>query len=158
MVCGTGSSVNESDKRLSIFDVVDKITINPLPTPPPGHVLVVKMPVWHAFAVWLHNDDEPWDQEYDFEYRVVLPDGKPITIGGGTFKFQSDPAKLPFYRLGALIEQFPSMKSGIIKLENRIRRKGTEDQWSSQFYPIVVEEGAPEELTKLQNGPADPNK
>jgi hypothetical protein len=86
---------------------------------------------------------DKYEDEYEFDFRLVVPQGgEPIHLGGGRFKF-GEPEPRPLHRFPATFETpLPFNGAGLMRVESRIRKVGTE-AWSSQDYPVIVEEIRP---------------
>ena len=85
-------------------------------------------------AVWMRNEDDDPHQEYEHRLVIYLPgDEDGDVVGEGTFVFSR-----PLHRFAATLHAKPFSRSGIFRVESRVRKIGAAE-WLSQDYPIVVE-------------------
>jgi len=147
IVCCEAGSEDRRTGLLSHFQLYEKITLRRLPLPQ-GRPVVMSLPM-RVVAVWMKFPDDPQEQEYDFEMAFYLPDGREVIPHRGTFAFE--PAAWQ-YRIAVHANTFPpGLTTGTFRIECRIRRAGTTEDWVRQDYPILVEEENIEEPAEEAN-------
>ena len=154
ILCCQGSSNDKDSGLFSAFEFIEMITVSPIPAPKDGEqFVIVQLSPLRIVACWMIEPHmgEKFEDEFEFEFRILHPDGEISRLTEGKFKFAA-PHPVPFHRLTLSTEVGPPFeKSGIVRVEGRARKKGT-DQWVSQDYPIVVHEHtSPENLGKPAN-------
>lgn len=128
--------------RFSVIEIVDKIAITPLPVPKEGEkVIVVRHESYRAIAVWLIEEDkgDKYEDEYEHGFRFHMPLAEqPHPAPTGRFSF-GKPERLPFHRFDLRLEgPLPYQGPGVMRLEHRIKKVGT-DVWLSQDFPLLIE-------------------
>lgn len=140
MVCAQGASQDAESESFSLFDILGKIEMSSIPPPPePGNLLVILWRPWRVFATWMRTDGDNWDQEYESEFRMLVPpDDTVVSLGSATFRFDV-PKRRPLIRIGVNFNTPPKLEgAGILTLQNRVRRVGAK-KWQTQEYPLIVE-------------------
>lgn len=151
IICSESSSVDQEANRLSIFNVMDGISIfirdgdslspkqleiNPL------HAINTLN--FRVIAVWMRLDpqDSPKD-EYEYEFLINAPGEPEKQMGSGTFQFTS-----PIYRLQILVfRDRPWAANGMVKVCSKIRKRSQsgQKQWANQtfqqeyWFPVTVD-------------------
>ena len=140
MVCAQGASQDTESESFSLFDILGKVEIASIPTPEPGNVLVVLWRPWRVFATWMRTEGDNWDQEYESEFRMLVPPNDTIvSLGSGTFRFDT-PKRRPLIRIGVSFNTPPKIEvAGIVTFQNRIRRVGAKKWQAPQEYPLIIE-------------------
>src|SRR5437762_1484260 len=100
MVCASGASQDAETESFSLFEVVGKAEISQIPVSDPGNTIIVLWRPWRLFATWMHTDGDDWDQEYESEFRMLVPpDDTIVPLGVGRFRFDV-PKRKPLMRIG----------------------------------------------------------
>ncbi len=141
IICAQGSSEDKDLNAVSLFTVIEKVELSQtVPLLATGQMFYfVKWQPWKIVAVWMHEEADPWEQEYETEFRLLLPNGKITPLASTRFRFDQPLGQRPFARLSLAFDDPPTLSAGVVKIENRIRPVGSND-WITQDYPIVVEE------------------
>lgn len=138
IICAHSCVEDRETGIISAFQIIDKLQVTPLPVPPPGQNLVV---LWQGMVIMIGWLGEPPDigQEFEMATRFVLPNGETQDLAQTPFRFgDPDPRKV-LHRFVLRFPQPPSFNiPGLVLIESRIRRTGTE-QWISQSYPLIIE-------------------
>ena len=142
IVCAQSTAEDKDTGLFSLFELVEKLIISPIPTPKEGDKTVLVR--WNPFrlvAVWLLEPDkgETYEDEFEYDLRLYLPlSEQPISLASGIFKF-SQPVPRLMHRFTLRFDSPPPLdKSGVMRAESKIRKLGSE-VWLSQDYPVVVE-------------------
>jgi hypothetical protein len=138
IICSQGGSEDKASGQVSLFNVIDKLFLRrnqpntPPPPPQPGISQI------RITASWMRVSGD-YDQEFEFETRMFFPpENAMYGVAKGTFTFAQDWQRLTNVLVGPLPIQGP----GILRVQNRVRRKGSEE-WVAQECPIIVEEVVP---------------
>ncbi len=135
IICSTGGSIDAQSNLVSIFDAIENIQITiHVKQEPHEPEPVFRLPL-RATAVWMAQDGDSGDQEWEFE-TVVYPgqNGPEKVVHNGKFHF-GDAWKL-FRIVSAGTVAFK--KPGLARIESRIRRVG-DVEWVSQDYPFTIQ-------------------
>jgi hypothetical protein len=150
IICSESGSEDIRTLLISYFNILERFEITKLPEVPADSRLVVPMLSFRATAVWMRLPEDDPEIEYEGQFRAFMPSrSEPLLMAEQKFFFDY---KRPLVRLGVLSQGPPFHEPGIVRIEHRIRRVGTED-WLAQDYPIEVVEAPPKEPEKT-NGPA----
>ena len=148
IICAESSSVDQEMNRLSIFNVVDGVTIivrdgdSDAPSQPEFNPLIALNSLnFRVIAVWMRGEDDDPKHEYNYEFWIEPP-GEPETqIGEGTFKFTT-----PVYRIQLhVLRGNPWLQTGNVKVTSKIRRHVEADRKHRQqvyhqdfWFPVTV--------------------
>ena len=151
IVCAESSAVDQEANRLSIFNVMDGITVfisdgnsHSTVRPEINPVTALNSLNFRVIAVWMRidPDDSPKD-EYDYEFTLNAPGEPEKQISAGTFQFSS-----PMYRLQLLVfRDKPWTETGMVKIVSKICKRSSDEKkrkWQNQSYqqeywfPITV--------------------
>jgi hypothetical protein len=156
IVCQTGTQDKDTG-AISLFHVVEKIEATILKPPPEGFqgpIFIQTMPL-RVVATWMKSDDDAHDQEFDFHIAGYMPPDRKVGFeANGKFTFAEG---MPLHRLTVNISgQIPITEPGVMWVENRVRKSGTDSAWLSQEYPILI---STTEVTPMQtsNGKTSQN-
>lgn len=134
IICSESGSQDLNTGLVSHFQVIETIQISQIPIPAGAPVAVPAL-MFRATAVWMRNDDDPPDQEYEFETAFYPPPlGAEQIVQQGRFVFE---AGKPLYRMIVMGQGPPFDGAGLFRIESRIRVAGQEG-WLRQDYPIPV--------------------
>jgi hypothetical protein len=133
IICAQSGSEDKDTHLLSMFNIMERIIIAPLPegsdplTTQPTNTLRVA-------AAWMRTEGDVPQKEFEHQMVFRPPSGQPpVTTEIVRFRFDK-----PYYRATAITSGFLFFAGmGILLVESRIRPVGTEE-WLSQDYPILV--------------------
>jgi len=133
ILCSESGSEDKITGLVSLFNLIEKIQIVKREQNEPVPSLSLRVT-----ATWARGEDE-LDQLFEFETAAYLPpDNDEMMLGKGEFRFTMPFQRITMRMQGSLVFQGP----GMLRIENRIRRAGT-DEWFRQEYPILVEVQVP---------------
>ncbi len=137
ILCAQSGSIDQRTSRISYFDVIEKIQVTKIKIAPQGKRIPAAAPLtsMRAVAVWMRTAGDTQDQEFEYELVISLPHRqKKLTPGKGRFIFIK-----PLQRITVdIVGMFPLMRSGIMKIQCRVRKVG-DRKWLRQEYPIIIE-------------------
>lgn len=135
IVCSESAAIDQDTNRASLFNVVEGLQVTVVPKPSGEGVAFVKTLDFRGIAVWMRNEDDDPEDEYEFELAARAPgDADENVFGDGKFKFTKR-----LHRFNVLIGVHkPWTESGMFVFTSRIRRVGT-SEWLSQEFPILVD-------------------
>ncbi|MBA4189462.1 MAG: hypothetical protein C0467_15840 [Planctomycetaceae bacterium] len=139
-------SVDEDTKLVSIYEVVDTITVLKLPAPAPGRVAFFAfrpMAVLSCWAIDLGKGDS-FDDKFEFELELQHPDGSVMPFAKTEFQFIL-PHLAKRFQI-RLEEAITWPKGGVAVIEGRVRKVGTQ-KWLTQSYLLNVKIEQPAEPT-----------
>jgi hypothetical protein len=142
VLCSKSGSHDSETGFFSLFELIEKITIAPLPVPkPPVQITVVQAQPMMIVATWMIEPEagEKIGEEYEHEFRFHLPGKPPIKPGVNHFKFAES---MVFQRFVMRLDgPLPLEGAGTMWIESGVRTtdKG-ETGWRIQRYPVVIEE------------------
>jgi hypothetical protein len=123
------------DKRtslVSLFNIVERVEIHPLPTVD-GPIFLEAMNL-HFQAVWMREDGDNAQDEFEHQLLITSTAADPIIGVPVTFRFEN-----PLQRFAGRIQAHLMFAGpGTMRVESRIRRVGS-DGWLTQDYLIPVE-------------------
>ena len=136
MICSEMASENKKDNQLSIFGVIEMLTLQiaakeGATVPPPERSIKSRI-----IAAWLKEEA---DEGVEFEEQVVfhLP-GATDEVVAAEQRFRFDD-EMCIHRISLQMLGWPPMATpGLFRIECRVRPVG-EEHWMSQEYPIVIE-------------------
>jgi len=137
ILCAQSGSIDSRTNRISYFNIIEKIEatrakVTQRRKPTPGAAPLLSMRV---VAVWMRSGQDTENQEFEYELVISLPHRqKKLSPGKGRFKF-TKPLQRITVDIGGML---PIIRSGLIKIQCRIRKVG-DRKWLSQEYPIIVE-------------------
>lgn len=147
ILCCQGSSADKDSGLFSAFEFIETINLTAIPTPKEGEkFVVVRTTPFRVIACWMIEPDkgDRYEDEFEFEFRMLVPDAEPIPLMAGKFNFRAT-GPVPFHRMTVTFEGGPPFqKPGITRFESRVRKVGG-DVWVSQDYPIHVNGPVPVE-------------
>jgi hypothetical protein len=155
ILCSESGSEDAQTRLLSHFNTIERIRIAPLPAEivQPGKPIPIPSVALRATAVWMSNEEDSPEQEYEYQMAFYLPpDGEEQLVLEGRFFFDADK---PLYRMVVLGMWPPFRAPGVLRIESRIRPVGG-TEWLRQDYPISVV-GSPAALpaTETPSGPTN---
>jgi hypothetical protein len=136
ILCSESGADDKLTGQVSLFNLTEKVHVMKLP---PGQI----PPIPSTFrlrvtALWMRGDDD-CGGEFESEIRLLMPpDGEILAIPQPAFTFPLLFQRVQIQILGPL----PVKGPGIMRVQSRIRRNGTED-WLTQQCPIILEEVEP---------------
>ncbi|HET6248534.1 MAG TPA: hypothetical protein VFE47_12605 [Tepidisphaeraceae bacterium] len=140
ILCAQGTSEDRTSGSITIFGVIEKLRISK--TAHPAMMPLLQMRVVAAWA--REENDIGRDFEWSVEFRT--PTGAEVSVGSGKFTFES-----PNCRINAnIVGQMPIEGTGTLMVTAKIRSVG-KGEWSSQEYPIIVDELTQEEFDQMVN-------
>jgi hypothetical protein len=147
IICATGIAEDKRTELLTFFKVIeayDVVLVNDLQQPANPDTTTKKPKVvfgieMNVMAVWLQEETDSFDDQFESEIALVAPDGTDVTsVAHAQFSF--NPKGL-LYRcpvLNFIIPGFPGL--GIFRMEARIKKAGEDDWRERQSFPIIVRE------------------
>ena len=150
IICSESRLVDRTSGLVSHINALEQITVSLTPTVhpeathagKPAETKSIRFPNMVLVAVWMRDEQDDPDQQYHFETRLYRPgEATPTTVQQGEFAF----GESMFFRIELVLQHGPPgeastevpMRPGVLRLESRIRRHGSEE-WLSQDYPIPV--------------------
>ncbi len=150
IMCSMMSSVDETSKLVSLFNIVEAFDVDRLPENPEpsqaasgeagGEAAASSGPVFRVFCVWIKDETDGPDDQFECQIALVAPDGIELARANKSFSF-GEPF---FYRVTVRKATLPLVIPGlgIYRWEGRLRRAG-EVEWSArQSFPFVIREAA----------------
>ena len=140
IICARGSVQDKDSNLLSLYDVVEKLVLIPLPKITGQSVIVVQSQPFHSVSTWMLEPDkgDSHEDDYALEFRLLPPDGKEAVVLQSS-KTRLGAADENFQRITLKIESLlPFTVSGLWEFEARIRKDGS-DGWISQSYPLQID-------------------
>jgi len=138
MICSESGAVDQSKNLVSLFDVLEKLVIQRVPgqEEPPGGIAARFR--CRVVAVWLKTEEDQPGEQYKWQIVFRLPPHAREAIPAeGEFAL-SDEGN--FIRILADLQGPPPADgAGTLVVECRLRKAG-EEGWSTQEFPIIVEE------------------
>jgi hypothetical protein len=122
---------------VSLYKVLEKFQIAPIPTPKPGELPpVVLWPGFRVVATWMRSPGDDPGHDYEYEFLLIMPTNqKVVHVSKGTFRFTA-----PLHRFTLRFPvPVPLEGTGVLHVVNKIRKGGSNEDWVSQDYPVIVE-------------------
>ena len=143
IICSEGGSVDRYTNQLSIYDVIEKITLEPMlearPSESSGTFLEMqpggRQTAFNSIRMVALWRQAPGDegQELEFKTSLRIPgEQDEVILGQGRFVY-----KTTLHRLIATMHTGLPVRSGEIVVTSSVRRP--EQEWTTQEYRIPVE-------------------
>lgn len=153
IICAESAVEDKRTNLLSLFNILEKFTAQVKVIRVKGDK-IIRRPLFRfrSVAVWMREESDPWDQEFEAQLQLILPPDETEITGApemARFKFKEG---RPLQRISMEFEGDPPFKGpGILRVISRIRPVGSEE-WLQQEYPIIVEfeEAKPDEENEPQ--------
>lgn len=133
ILCSEAGSVDRQRNLVSLFNIIEKVTVTPLPESEAKRLRPSNIRVT---AAWL---GEAGDSEAEFEAQlaVVTADGSEA-LRGEALPFRVPPNKLHRFLYDVNGNGFFGASAGVAWVESRVRRKGDKGEWFVQRTPVIV--------------------
>lgn len=151
IICAENITVDRDTNLVSIFNVLEKIEVSGIiqhADPKHRRVSRIHGGSSKAVAVWARVQGDE-GKKFEAQFEVSFPDGKAESSPILPFVFEGP---MLLHRFIMSLQMHPIQQSGKIRVENRVRRQGT-DTWQSQAYEIFVESSV-HDLTRKPDRPA----
>ena len=143
IICSQDRLVDQATGMATHVNVVEKFAIKEERSPEPlpnVQYAVPNLPIAKMIltAVWAREAGDSESDEFEFEVLIHKPEDESITLQKGEFSF---PPGLSYFRIDSGIiftTHTKFKKGGTVVLENRIKKRGS-DEWKSQEFPIEIE-------------------
>jgi hypothetical protein len=137
LICAESGAEDKQTDILSLFNIVERLVITPMP--PVDGVVLVPPQVLRVVAVWMRNENDGPEDEFEQQMVFSPPAGAASVMTGVTpFRFEKLLHRFTVKMNIALAFAGP----GMFWVETRVRRRGA-DEWITHRYPIVVDAEPP---------------
>src|SRR5687768_10368059 len=134
IICAHDRIVDHATGLVSHINVVDRIIVSAQSQRiPEGASVIVPETELFGFvmtSVWIRDDEEGPEDDYNFEVLIHYPDGRSKAGASGKFRFSK-----MFHRidLGVRFTTHSNIVNGRLVIESRIQKQGSEG-WLSQSF------------------------
>lgn len=149
LVCATNSSIDDSSRQASMFNIVDHIAISKIDTEQSDKIKANGLTL-HVLASWLKAEGDSVDETYEAQLSILLPHAD------SEFVIMDVKINIPkpVHRLISRGDIVNFFGPGIMKVISRIRKPG--EEWIIKEQSILIFESKTVSLT-APNVPPQPS-
>ena len=138
------TSIDKDTNDVSVFNIVEKIHITPVPPEQTGRRTVILWQPLKLIVEWLMGLEDDVKDDFDFEFYVTINDKTDQLPIKGTFRFEAEKPRHRFIITFPLPFHFDKYAKGIMVFESRVK-KTVASEWLRQSYSVLTELAVDEE-------------
>ncbi len=140
IICCESGAVDSQTGLVSLFNICERFHTAPLRADATQRPQTLsgggQLSSMRCVAMWMKLPEDPAGAGYQHQMLLIHPDGETrLIVEDDDVVFESD--QMPFARFMLLLGGNPFMKTGLARIQSRIRRVESED-WIAQDYPMLV--------------------
>jgi hypothetical protein len=139
IICSASGSLDQYTNAVSIFGVIESVTVGEARPQPGGTVAVTPLSM-RVIATWLKGDEDAPDHKFETQIVAFVQGREKEVIRADFDPFVFNTIVRRFVLPEVVFPPTLAIPAGLLRFESRIRRKDAPEWGERQEYLIVVEQ------------------